>query len=242
MPNETQILPVLDTAVLQEKATEFAMKGAVESIKEFYSGYNSPFREQINEHLKQTEISCTIQLPDIIALINESLTKEIELIANTAISKTFIPLVQKFLVREEKEIAFSKILKKFIKATEAKNYDDCEITIKESYHGWLDVELSTEEKIYSICLHQEYFSKKAGVQKFQVLSLPRNYNSKETYNQTMKLSLDGATLEMPFTKDVLKDDFTSYIARLVIGNCLITMDCKDFDEDMFDNDECHCNH
>ena len=240
MSEKSQILPVLDTEVLQEKATEFAMKGAVESIKEFYSGYNSPFRKQIDEQLTQTKISSGIELPDIIALINESLTKEIDLIANTAISKTFIPLVQKFLVRENKEISFSEILKEFVRVTEAKNYDDCEISIKESQHGWLDVELSSEEKVYSICLHQDYNSKKEEKQKYQLLSLPRDYNSKEKYGQTMKLSIDGATLEMPFTKDVLHDDFTAYIARLVIGNCLITMDCKDFDEDMFTNDECHC--
>jgi hypothetical protein len=55
MSKENQILPVLNTEVLQEKATEFAMKGAIESIKEFYSGYNSPFRKQIEEQLNKTK-------------------------------------------------------------------------------------------------------------------------------------------------------------------------------------------
>lgn len=53
--------------------------------------------------------------------------------------------------------------------------------------------------------------------------------------------MDGVTLEMPFTRDVLADDFTAYIARLVIGNCLITMDCTDFRDEMFPEDEeCRC--
>lgn len=238
MNTENQILPVLDTEVLREKATEFAMKGAIESIKDFYSGYNSPFKKQIEEQLRGNEIGGTISLPDIIALINESLSKEIDVIANTAVSKTFIPLVQRFLIREEKEINFSTILKNFIEKTEAKTYNEFEINIKESSeYKWLDIELTSDEKVYSLILHQDYNSRKEEIKKYQILGLPRDYNSKEKYGQTMKLSIEnGVTLELPFTKNVLHDDFTAYIANLVIGKCLITMDCDDFDEEMF-NDE-----
>ena len=240
MSAEIQILPVLDTAVLQEKVTEFAMKGAIESIKEFYSGYNSPFRKEIDKQLSQIQIGSGIELPDIISLINESLTKEIDLIANTAISKSFIPLVQRFLVREEKEIAFSDILREFVKSTDAEHYDDWELSIKSSQYEWLDVELSTEDRVYSLCLHRDYESKKQGIEKYRLLSLPRDHSQNEMYGQKMRLSIDGVTLEMPFTKDILHDQFTSYIARLVVGNCLITMDRRDFTEDMFPGNECHC--
>lgn len=237
--NETKILPVLDMDTLQQKATEAAMKGAMTSIDEFYTGWSSPYRKQIDEHLKKTQINGSIDLPDIISLINEKLTKEIDLIANTAVSKSFIPLVQKFLTREDKEIKFSDILKKFIETHESKNVDYFEVSVKESKHGWLDVKISCEDKEYDLTLHADYHSKKEDVKKYQFLSLPRNTVS--DLKQTMKLSLDGVTLEMPFTRDVLHDDFTSYIARLVIGNSLITMDCSDFDEDWFRSDEeCHC--
>ena len=58
----------------------------------------------------------------------------------------------------------------------------------------------------------------------------------------MKISLDGgATLELPFTKGILEDEFTSFIARLDIGNNNIVFDVDDFDEDMFPQDDhCHC--
>ena len=61
--------------------------------------------------------------------------------------------------------------------------------------------------------------------------------------QTMKLSVEnGVTLELPFTKDILKDEFMSYIARLVMSGSLIILDVEDFDDWMFPEDDgCHCN-
>jgi hypothetical protein len=79
------------------------------------------------------------------------------------------------------------------------------------------------------------------------MSLPYMMDERNKYsrsyqsNQTMKISLDdGATLELPFTKGILEDRFTSYIARLVIGNNNIIFDVTEFDEDMFPRDHCHC--
>ena len=52
----------------------------------------------------------------------------------------------------------------------------------------------------------------------------------------MKLANGESTIEVPFTRDSLKDEFTSYIARVLISKSLIVMDCDDFDEDMFRED------
>jgi hypothetical protein len=234
---KNQILPVLNTEVLQEKANEFAMKGASESLREFYSGYNSPYRKAIDEALAKNSIGTSIELPDIIALINEALSKEIDLIANAAISKTFIPLVHKFITREEKNINFSDLLKQFIECTEAKDYEDCEVEIKRhSTYSWLSISLTSSEKNYSITLHEDFETRKDTVKKYQLLSLPYDNTN---CNQTMKLIFEGGVLEMPFTKDILHDNFISYIARLVIGNTRITMDCESFSEEMFPN-PCYC--
>jgi hypothetical protein len=53
----------------------------------------------------------------------------------------------------------------------------------------------------------------------------------------MKISLDGATLEMPFIQHILQDSFISYIAKLVMFKSIITIDCEDFDEEMFENND-----
>ena len=67
------------------------------------------------------------------------------------------------------------------------------------------------------------------------------YGHSSTASETMKISLEeGGTLELPFTRGILYDEFTKYCARLVIGNTDIIMDTTEFDEDMFPNRECHC--
>ncbi|HNK91295.1 MAG TPA: hypothetical protein PKN63_12125 [Chitinophagales bacterium] len=241
METETTLkAPVLYGEELSKKVKEFAMEGALKSIKEYYTGYNSPFMKSINEELSKMKIGTGIELPDIIALINDSLTKEIDIIANTAVSKSFIPLVQRFLTREEKEMKFSDILKSFIYELDIKEMDDCSVEIKEeTKYDWLNITLYHNDDSYEICFHSDWESKKQGIKKYQILSLP--YDSKNNYKKTMKLNVgDNVSLELPFTEKVLQDKFISFVARLVIANTKITMDCSDFDEDMFPKEECHC--
>lgn len=238
-PQTNVIVPVLDMAVLQEKANEFAMKGAIESIKEYYSGYNSPFRKKIDEDLKKQEIGCMLELPDILVILNESLTKEMEVIANTAISHTYIPMVQQFLTRVDKEIKFSDILKEFIECVEPEYMDDCEVLVSENNaHGWLNVSIDHEKRSYELTLHKDYDSEKKGEKKYCILSLPYNSFS-DNRKDKMTFEMEGGKLEMPFQRDVLKDKFLSYIARVIICHSVITIDTTSFNEDMFPQ-RCHC--
>lgn len=235
-----KILPVLDTEALQKAANEYAMKGATESLKEFYSGYNSPYRKAIEEDLKNKGVSFNAQLPDIIAVINDSLSAQIDAIANEAIAKTYVPLVRKFLTRAEPELKLSDILKEFIEANDLKSPDECELELdKSSQYGWIDVNISFEKKTYSICLHTCHETEKLPTKKYQILSLPGSSSYNKYPSQNMVLSIDGGKLEMPFTRDILADNFISFIARLVIANTKITIDCDEFEYDMFP-ERCHC--
>lgn len=233
------LVPVIDPEVLQERVNQAAMKGALSTIEDFYTGYNSPFKKAIKEDLESKEIRHTFELPDIIATLNDSLTDEIDRIANTAISKSFVPLVQRFLTRTEGEIKFSDILKEFIEANPNSDRDYFEVSIKRhEQYSWLDVNLSSENKTYRLTLHTDYKSEREGNVKYIFLGLPYTDNGRI---QTMKLSIDGGvTLELPFTKDIIKDEFMSYIARLVMSGSLITMDVEDFEDWMFPEDRCRC--
>ena len=51
------LVPVIDTEVLQEKVNQAAMKGALSTIEDFYTGYNSPFKKAIKEDLESKEIN-----------------------------------------------------------------------------------------------------------------------------------------------------------------------------------------
>lgn len=235
-----QILPVLDNEKLQQSANDFAMKGATETLKEFYSGYNSPYRKAIDEKLKEIQIGWGLTIPDIIANINESLSSEIDKIANQALAQSFVPLVNRFLTRLEKQVKFSDILKNFIEGNDSKDYDDYSCEVKdESRYKWLDVTLSSNKNTVQFTLHIEHKTEKEKVKLYSLLGLPRD---NDKYNkQVMKLSVEGgATLELPFTKDLLKDHFLSYCAKLIMFDCDIIMDCDDFDEESMFERECHC--
>ena len=235
------LIPVIDLEVLQEKVNQAAMKGALSTIEDFYTSYNSPFKKAIREDLESKDIRHSFELPDIIATINDSLTDEIDRIANTAISKSFVPLVQRFLTRTDDEIKFSDVLKKFIEYSPTSDRDYFEVSVKRhEKYSWLDVTLSSEDKTYRLTLHTDYKSEKEGNVKYIFLGLPYTDNGRI---QTMKLSMEnGVTLELPFTKDILKDEFMSYIARLVMSGSLIILDVEDFDDWMFPEDDgCHCN-
>lgn len=228
----------LDNEVIQQKANEYAMKGAIDCVKEYYTSYNSPFKKKIEEELDKQKFEWEMELPNILALINDSLTKEIDLIANTAISQTFVPLVQKFLTKTQKEMKFSDFLKAIIAETDAE-YDEISVSVEENEkYEWLDVEIKHEKRELHITFHQVYSTKNLPVKKYQILGLPSDRVS--GYGKTMKLSIEGATLEMPFTANILQDDIAMVVGRMILANTHVEMDCEEFDEDWFPKDECRC--
>lgn len=240
-----EILPVIDTEVLKQKANEAAMKGALKEIEEFYTGYNSPFRKKIKEELEKQEIGFGLELPDIISLINEHCSNEINNIANTAIAKSFVPTISRFLTRVEKEIKFSEILKEFVTIAYDRNYkddldyDSFNISVEEDpKYGWLNIEMYYNySKKYAFTLHLVHETKNDQVKKYQLFRLPHGtYDSKSI----MKIETDNAKIEVPFVSDVLADEFASYLARIIICKSFITMDTTIFTDDMFPQDECHC--
>ncbi|MGN7818823.1 hypothetical protein ACTJJB_01765 [Chitinophaga sp. 22536] len=239
MENNIQILPTLDMAVLQEKANEYAMKGAIEKIKEYYTGYDSPFKKEISRVLEAQQVGVCFELPDIIARINEGLTNEIDKIANQAIAQTFVPMVSKFLTRADKEVKFSDILRFFIEYVDDKEsypYDYNASVNEDSKYGWLNVELSGPGKNVKFTLHESRRNKESKT--YSALSLPHTYGSQSRY-ETMTLSDNGSELKIPFTPNVLRDEFTGYMARLVLSQSEIVIDTTEFDDSMFP-ERCHC--
>ena len=245
------LTPVLDLELLQEKANQAAQKGAVEAIEKFYSGYDSPYKKAIEENLISKGVDSNFDIPDIIVVLNEKLSSEIDAIANTAIAKTFIPLVKDFLIRESSNIKFSDILEKFIEFTDFDHHEN-EMSDYEVVKIEEDRSKSLQDSfpVYQISngkigFELRFYNDSKG--KITLMSLPytledngkyrRQYETKET----LKISLDGgASLELPFKRGILENEFIRYCARLVIGNSNIEFDCAEFSEEMFPERECHC--
>lgn len=236
-----QILPVIDTDALQQKANEYAQKGAEEVLKEFYTGYESPYKEAIDANLKNKGLNdFPFGLPDIVGILNEKIIEEFDGLANSAIAQTLIPYAKSLLTRQEENVKFSDILTKFIEKEFDKEDDDpedftCEVN-KDSRHDWLNITLSSPSDSYELTFHTH--KKEDEIQKYQILSLPRE--GKDSYRKEMKITVGDVKIEIPITTGLLKNDFTAFLASILISKSKITMDVTDFDEDMFPRDHCHC--
>lgn len=238
----TIILPVLDTEKLQQKANEYAMQGALKTLEEYYTGYNSPYRKAIEEKLNQKGLAYNFELPDIIASLNESLSAEVEKLANTAITQSYLPMVKKFLTRAPEKMLFSEVLKEFINAVEPEDFDDLSIEMEQSTaHKWYSIVIRHKDAEYHLTLYQNSSNKKEEKETFKFLSLPNEYRGDigKSY-RTVKITWpDGAAMEVPYTRAVLEDKFVAFIARLVMSETIITIDQTDFWEDMMP-ERCHC--
>lgn len=237
------IIPSINTEELQIAANKYAQEGAVKTIKEFYTGYNSPYIKALQENLINRGFDHAFTLPDVVANINEALSTEIDKIANAAVSKTFIPLITKILTRADAEMNFSDILKEFIKCVRFEHdndqYSDAfDVEVEKDDKTFMRLVISNSDKRYEIGFYNEKKSEEGSKDVYTIYSLPKNYGKS---NQTMKIAIDNATLELPFTPGILHDDFVAFIAGLVMANTKITFDVMEFNDDMFpQRDHCHC--
>ena len=229
--NDELKVPVLDMKVLQQKVDEFAMSAAITEIKEFYTGYNSPYRKKIKDALDQKDLSIHFDLPDILSVINEAIGKEVDQIANIAIMNTYIPMLKEFFVRAPKEIRFSEILKKFIEEQYSQDADDYSLEIeKDDKFSWLNIELSFKKNKYQFTLHHNHsMGKSEKEDSYSILSLPRTGR----HIEEMTLMHSEHEIKVPFTRDILQDKFISFCASLVIQNTIIEMDTYGLDDELF---------
>lgn len=235
------IVPKIDINELQKKANEFAQNGAIATIKDFYTGYNSPYKKSIEEHLQHKGVNHSFDLPDIVAALNDGISKEIDKIANAAIAETFIPMAAELLTRAPAKMNFSEVLKKFIEIGyyDWKEYDsnDFNVEISEPEGSFMYLSIfGGDDKYEHLGLHNHKGTREEP--KWSFFTLPRDHTSH--FQHKMKLTVEGAVLEMPFVPSVLHDRFKSFIASLIIAKTEITFDVADFNEDMFPQDECHC--
>lgn len=234
MEKENKIVePMLDMEEIQKKANEYALKGAVECIKEYYTGYNSPFKKEIENRLNQMSPSFCFTMPEVMGVINESLSSQIDIIANEAIAKSYVPLVRKFLTRGEEVIRASDIVDKFKNQHE---YDDEPIEVemsKDERYSWYNMKLECGDEKCSITLHEDSKNEQ-GQQFYSMLGLPYEHK-RGSYDRNMKITLDeGASIEIPFTCGILHNNFLTYVANLAMFKTKIIIDKTYFDDEYED--------
>ena len=87
--------PVLDMNVIQKAAQDAAMKAALEEVKDYYLGYNSPYRKQLKEYMAKNAPSTRLELPEFSELLSKSLTAEIENFVNKKCVESFAQELRK---------------------------------------------------------------------------------------------------------------------------------------------------
>ena len=87
--------PVLDMNVIQKAAQDAAMKAALEEVKDYYLGYNSPYRKQLKEYMAKNAPSTRLELPEFSELLSKSLTAEIENFVNKKCVESFAQALRK---------------------------------------------------------------------------------------------------------------------------------------------------
>lgn len=189
-----------------------------------------------------SSLSYPIELPDIIGIINDKLGRAVEEIANRAIGETYVPLVQRMLTRVDKQVYFSDILKEFVELTDAKDIDDCELDMNlDAGYGWYRVSIAHKDAQYEFTLHNHVKAGKEKGKLFQLLGIPTCTGWPDKYSQPkMKFKVEGsAEIEMPWTQDILRDKFTSYMASIALSDAEIIVDKTYFEDEMFPT-HCHC--
>lgn len=230
------LTPAIDMAKIMEAANEYAMQGAKAALKDYYTGYNSPYIKAIREHLENEVPSFNLDLTGIMASLNEALVTIIDQVVNEAVAKSYIPLVRQLLTRSQQQVKVSDIVSKFIDTyqylTEWDRDNYMAILHKDENYGWYKLLLSSEEDAvkFNITLHQISVEDK----RYCVLDIPCDEELGDRAGR-IKYTFtcdDGreVKMDMPYGYGILKNDFIRYIANLVTFQVPVVIDSFDLDE------------
>lgn len=158
--------PVLDMNVIQKAAQDAAMKAALEEVKDYYLGYNSPYRKQLKEYMAKNAPSTRLELPEFSELLSKSLTAEIENFVNKKCVKSFAQELRKGFTHLKEEddgtILLTNLAEDMMKKVDLEDVDsnnsfELEVSDKDFY-GWKKVHISIcedgEETEYNFTLEK----------------------------------------------------------------------------------------
>ena len=229
--------PKIDIAKIQESANKGAEKAYLKEVENYYTGYDSPYRKMIKAELEKQEFSFGIKLPDLIAKVNDGLKAEVDKIANLAVANTYISQVSKVLLRIDKEMKLSELLKMIITDEEPdpEDFETYSFSLKKDEgYEWLSCELTTMSGSYSFTFHKKSRVISKNSKLYHLLSYP---NITGLHDRTMKVSKDDITIEMPFAGNILEDKVMAIFARMMLSDAYIEIDCDGFDYSMFPENE-----
>ena len=215
---------------IQQLAEKYAMEGAEKAIREYYTGYNSPYVKAMTEHIQRIAPSPRFDLPDITAVINKALSDRIMDLCNQFMANTYAKLFNRMLTPNENNfVTTESLFQKFgdyIKDREDDDFDEegLEFKAKTSQYSYSDNYRYLEfwynsELEFSLSILDDGGKNEKGEVLYTLASLPGHgqYNHLDNRSRFAKITLeDGKTAEVPIIDDVLSNDFLAYLANILI--------------------------
>lgn len=224
--------PVLDMNVIQKAAQDAAMKAALEEVKDYYLGYNSPYRKQLKEYMAKNAPSTRLELPEFSELLSKSLTAEIENIVNKKCVESIAQELRKGFthLKEESDgtilltnLAEDMMYNVDLEDADSNNSFELEVSDDTGFSYWERVRISIceddEETEYNFTL-----AKNGSDDTYGILGLPTK-NSDEEYNfDTINVQNRKCTISFPMFSGVSNDHILLVLARCIMFDARIRID------------------
>ena len=220
---------------IQQLAEKYAMEGAEKAIREYYTGYNSPYVKAMTEHLTKIAPSPRFDLPDLTAAINKALSDRIMDMANEVVAKTYVKLFNRiFTPNEYNQATVTMLFQQFgdyIKDREGDDFDseDLEFETGKDYFGtelrYLKFKYQSEVE-FDLTIWGRGQTEN-GEKLYEIAKLPGSgtWNKNESRKQYAKITLDdGKQAEVPILDDILSNDFLAYLAKIMLCKTQIVVD------------------
>lgn len=219
----------LDEQKIQQMAEKYAMEGAEKAIREYYTGYNSPYMKAMKEHLEKIAPSPRFDLPDITAVINKALSDRIMDLCNEVMTHSYAKLFNRMLTRNEENLVTTQDMFMqfgyYVKDREGDDFDEegLDFEAKTSKYSFTDkfryfVFKYNDEVEFELSVWDDGKDEN-GCTLYTLSGLPgrQKYDKLDNRSRYAKITLDdGKTAEVPIIDDVLSNDFLAYLANLLI--------------------------
>lgn len=211
------MIPNINLDTLQELHDKYALKGAEDAIKEYYTSYKSPYKQAIQAYLEGNQTVIKFEIPNFVDALNTQINNKINGMVNNTIALT---LMEEFdgLFKDHQNIKFSDLLKAYKKEND-------EIPRVE----WIERERFLLK--FKIDDYLFYFRENESTELITITSF---YNT--DYSETnMRVKKNDVTIELPAFNNRLYDDFTKMVYSAIIHKTPIEIDV-DYWEGWIDNE------
>lgn len=211
---------------IREMAEKYAIEGAEKAIREYYTGYQSPYVKRMTAYIESLHLEPHFDLPDLTAAINKAISHRVSEMANDVITHTYLPRLNRILSGyPDNTVETQQLWQRFCdytKDVEGDDFDEDALQIKverESY-GFVYVHLYYDERERIKVTLMRQGQDQDGHPLYVITGLPGSniWESRVENCRYMRIRTDdGKTFETPVMDDVLSNDVLSWLCTIMLN-------------------------